>query len=126
MNQLRAALTILDEKCLVSSTQWCARTAIFNYRLSEFMQHTSPTQRVAEIVSQNYYEQYPRGSRIAVLRIENLTLEYKIAKIHFKNHEFDAASKSIEQVEAFESNRSFLFLWCYSKYMVVSCLCDHG
>lgn len=69
-------------------------------------------------MQQNYYEQYPRGSHRGWLCVENLTVEYKIAKMHFKNHEFDAASKSIEQVDGFESNQSFLFLWCYSKFMV--------
>lgn len=55
-----------------------------------------------------------------------MTNEYRIAKMHFKNNEFTSAWKCIETVSDFESNRSFLFLWGYSKYMVFAFVGFHG
>lgn len=46
--------------------------------------------------------------------------------MHFKNNEFTSAWKCIETVSDFESNRSFLFLWGYSIYMVFAFIRFHG
>ena len=93
-------------------------------RLCEFIEHYHHESQIPAILQTNLFERYP----CIVLYSEsfnwigNITNEYKKAKILFSNHSFSKAAETIERVNHFDENLSFLFLWGYSKYMVFTFL----
>lgn len=71
-------------------------------------------------VETNFFQRYPSEILISNLILGNLTATYRKARLLFGTHSFAQAASTIEQVDFFEKNQSFLFLWGYSKYMVCS------
>ena len=64
------------------------------------------------------FERYPSGLFVLLMILENLSSEYILARNLFLSNHFDEAARTIERINHFDSNLSFLFLWGYSKYMV--------